>query len=184
MGRKKSALVTWIERIIIIVLLIIAVQRVKDYLFPEAIDVTGMVNMTTEELEVALGTSLTQNSDMAQRINHYSRDEIITNSTDGIGVIYIRSRQKGLHIDSRKYSMYGLHLGDSETDVEEKITYKYEDRFTRMTGDVKGSSNSIFYYNKKNNDCLVVIYNNYTGKAVAITYFNDLKKMTERAGIF
>lgn len=184
MGRKKSALVTWIERIIVIVLLIIAVQRAKDYLFPEAIDVTGMVNMTTEELEVALGTSLTLNSDMAQRINHYSKDEIITNSTDGIGVIYIRSRQKGLHIDSRKYSMYGLHMGDSETDVEKKITYKYEDRFGIVTDDVKGSSNAIFYFNKKNNDCLVVIHNNYSGKVVAVTYFNDLEKMTERVGAF
>ena len=38
----------------------------------------------------------------------------------------------------------------------------------------------VFYCNRKNNDCLVVTCEKATGKIVAVTYFNDAKKVTER----
>lgn len=178
--RQRRALVSWIERIILIVLLIIAGKKAMEYFAPKPVDVTEMGTMKAEELERELGITLTPNSEMAKRIYHYSWDKISTKSTDGISVVYIGSRQVGLHIDNRKYSMYGLHTGYSEADVRKKMTYNYEGQFGLMTDDVLGSSNAIFYYNKTKNDCLVVIYNNYSKYVVAVTYFKDLKKMTER----
>lgn len=179
-GRQKSVLGTWVKRIIIICLIIVVGKMAKDFIMPEMTDVTNMVNMDTETLERALEISLERDTDMAQKVNHYSKDEISTDSADGIGVVYMGGRQVGLHIDSRNYGMFGLQVGDAEVNVERRITYEYERKSGVVTDNMQGPSNVTLYVNFQKNDCLIVICNNYSNRIVAITYFNDMKKMTEQ----
>ena len=151
-----------------------------NFLAPEVTDVTGMVNMEAEGLEKALGISLTKNTDMAKRVRQYSKDEISTDSADGIGVVYLGNRQVGLHIDDRKYGMFGLCIGYSEISVHKKITYEYESFSDVISDGMQSFTDVTYFYNKKRNDCVVVIYNNYSHRVAALTYYNDLNKMTER----
>lgn len=45
-------------------------------------------------------------------------------------------------------------------------------RYSNSTATIDGDS--------KNNTCLVVVYNGSTNRVVALTYFNDMKKATEK----
>lgn len=180
MRRKKSIwgkLLTWI---VMISLIVVAGNYIIEVINAPCTDVTGMVDMETEKLESTLGITMVRDSNMYQKINHYSKGNVSTDSDTGIGVVYVDGKQVGLHIDSRKYSMYGLHIGDTDMSVDRKTTYKYEDAFEVYDDMVNGTSTATFYYNNKNNDCLVVICNDRSSRVVALTYFKDMKKMTEQ----
>lgn len=177
--REKNALNTLVIRILIICVVVIVGEKVLNYMMPERTDVTGMVNMETEELEAVLDISMTRNSDMVKKVNQYSEGEVTVDSDSDIGVVYIDGKQTGLHIHNRKYYMYNVHLGDAKVNVEDQMTYEYEERMTVVNDEMEGYSTAVFYYNSARGDCLVVIYNDYSNRVVALTYFNNLSKVTE-----
>lgn len=180
-GRRQE---TWIGTslrwIIIIIAIVFAYRCFINFVNPKCTDVTDMVGMKTEELEKRLQLSMTRNSNMSKKINQYSGGKVSVDSVGGIGVVYIDGKHVGLHIDSNKYSMFGLYMGDPGYIVEDNITYEYESSFQVLDDMVEGHSTAEFYYNKRRGDCLVVIFNDYTDRIVALTYFNDLDKVTER----
>lgn len=177
--RKNTGLKTLVKWIVIIFLIVTAGKWIVNFIAPECTDVTDMTDMKTEELEAALQISMVRNSDMSKKINQYSEGQVSVDSADGIGVVYIDGRHTGLHIDSRRYSMYGLHIGDPELVVEDRITYEYGGCFEVINDMFEGHSTASFYYNKKRGDCLTVICNDHSHRIVALTYFNDLNKVTE-----
>ena len=147
-------------------------------------DVTGMVGMDKGQIETILQISLTDDPDMAKKINQYSGKKPTVDGAKGIGIVYIDGVRIGLHIDSGSYSMYGVNIGDSESTTEKNITYKYEGRFEVLDDVILGNSTADFYYNKKKGDCLVVIYNDYSNKVVALTYFNNVNIVTKNLSGF
>lgn len=180
MRRKKSVWGKLLKWIVMISLLVVAGSFIKEELYPPCTDVTNMMDMDTEKLERTLGITMVRESKMYKKINHYSRGKASTDSDTGIAVVYIDGKRIGLHIDSRKYSMYGLHIGDTQMSVDRKTTYEFDSMFDVYDDIVNGTSTATFYYNKKNNDCLVVICNDRSNRVVALTYFNDLNKVTEQ----
>ena len=69
--------------------------------------------------------------------------------------------------------------------MESAMTYSYEEKFEigedvekELFGDK--TDFPVFYCNWTNNDCVVVSCEKSTGKVVAVTYFNNAKKVTER----
>lgn len=147
-------------------------------------DVTGMVSMDKEQIEAILQISLTNDPDMAKKINQYSGKTPSVDGAKGIGIVYIDGVRMGLHIDGGSYSMYGVNIGDSEMTVANNITYEYEGHFEVLDDVIQGNSTADFYYNKKKRDCLVVIYNDYSNRVVALTYFNNLNKVTKELSGF
>lgn len=180
MKRKKKAWSTLVNWLILISLVIVVGRQLKELIFPPCTDVTGMVNMKTEELEKELDITLVRGSDKSKKINHYSEGTVSVDSYKGIGVVYIDGKHVGLHIDSRNYSMYGVKIGDAEISLDNKITYNYKEVFEVIDDIADGTSTATFYYNKKQGDCLVVICNDVSNRVVAMTYFNDLDRVTER----
>lgn len=179
MRKKKSIWSKLLKWIVMISLIVVAGNYIIEVINAPCTDVTDMVDMDTEKLERTLGITMVRDSNMYQKITHYSKGNVSTDSDTGIGVIYIDGKQVGLHIDSRKYSMYGLHIGDTQMSVDRKTTYKFEGAFEVYDDMVNGTSTATFYYNKNNNDCIVVICNDKSNRVVALTYFKDMKKMTE-----
>ena len=147
-------------------------------------DVTGMVDMDKEQIETILQITMTEDPDMAKKINQYSGKQPTVDGAKGIGIVYIDGMRIGLHIDSGSYCMYGVNIGDSEKATEDNITYRYEGHFKVLDDVVLGNSTADFYFNRKNGDCLVVIYNDYSNKVVALTYFNNVNIVTKNLSGF
>lgn len=171
-GFDAMVLVKWI---IIIALVVVAVSLVKGLISPKATDVTKFVNYDYEQLQDAIDQDIKKDTDMSSKITHYSNGTVTVDSAEGIGIVYIDGAQKGLHIDDKKYCMFGISMGDGETTIEDNITYDYTEYMLVLNDLAGGQSTATIYYNTTKNDCLVVFVNDKSARVVAITYFNDYK---------
>lgn len=177
--REKSQIGVIIKWIIVIVLIIIVGKKVVEFIHPT--DVTNLVNMDKQTIEKTLGVSLKRDLDMPGRIYEYSEGVVTVDggSDTGVAIIYIDDIQTGFHIDKRKYAMYGLHIGDAIIAVDDNMTYEHEEIFEVLDDVYDGQSTALFYCNYTKGDCLVVIYNDYSNRVVALTYFNNVNEVTE-----
>ena len=176
-SNKKSefdamVIVKWV---VIIALVVVAISLVKGLISPKATDVTKFVNYDYNQLQDAIDEDIEKNTDMSSKITHYSNGTVTVDSAEGIGIVYIDGAQKGLHIDDKKYCMFGISLGDGETTIEENITYDYTEYMLVLNDLAGGKSTATIYYNTSKNDCLVVLVNDKSARVVAMTYFNDYK---------
>lgn len=171
-GFDAMVLVKWV---VIIIVAVVAFNLIKGLVNPKAVDVTGYGNYDTAQLEKAIDETLEKNTAMSNKITHYSNGTVTVDSAEGIGVVYIDGEQKGLHIDEKKYCMYGISIGDGERVAEENMTYDYTDSMLVINDIAVGNSTAVFYYNTTKNDCLVVFVNDNSARIVAMTYFNDYK---------
>lgn len=170
------AVVKWI---VIIAIVIVGFKLISGVINPKSTDITGYVDMEASELEAKLDLDFETNCDMNTRITHYSNGTVTVDGDGEIGVVYIDGKRKGVHIDHKKYNMYGISIGDPEYKVEDKLRFEYDDSFNVLNDMAGGQSTANFYFNTMNNDCLVVIVNDKSARVVAITYFNDYKLISE-----
>lgn len=177
---------TWygilLKYIFLILLVLIVGNWAIAHISFNSTDVTDMVNMDKGQIEEILQISMMENSDMAKRITQYSKGKLTVDGEKGIGVAYIDGVRAGLHIDNKKYSMYNIHIGDTQQTAEDEMTYVYDNSFTVLKDLYQSNITVVFYVNQRQNDCLVVVYNNYSNKIMAVTYFNNADKATERLG--
>ncbi len=181
MRRKKSAseiILTWVVIIAIALGIIYAVKENN-----KRIDVTHLVNASKTTIESELGLELNDNPKMVKRIYEYSEGELTVDggsTAGGVSLLYIDGIRKGFHIDNKLYKMFGIEMGDSMIDVDNNLSYQFEDKFEVLDDYFdQGPSKGVFYYNEAKNDCLIIVYNDTTGRVVALTYYNDYKRATE-----
>ncbi len=175
-GNDVGGIIKWV---VIIVLVLVGVKLISGLINPKTTDVTAYVDVDVEQVEKALDLSLEPSSNMVSKITHYSDCQVTVDGTEGIGVVYLDGVRKGLHVDGKNYSMYGLSIGDGEFRVDDAITYKYDEYFSVLNDMMGGKSTAYFYYNESKNDCLVIIINDKSARIVAMTYFNDYKLISE-----
>ena len=181
---KHLAKVLWI--VVIVVLVLIVKQEVIDK--NKATDVTGLKSASPTQVESTLNVKLSDSSAMAENVYEYSKAGSVTvkgDSANGIGVVYINGIQNGLRVENPQYIMFDIPIGKTRVGMESAMTYSYEEKFEigedvekELFGDK--TDFPVFYCNWTNNDCVVVSCEKSTGKVVAVTYFNNAKKVTER----
>lgn len=179
-GFDVMGIVKWI---VVIAIIVVGVKLIAGVANPKVTDVTGYVDMDIAELEENLDITLQSDCDMKKQIHHYSNSTVTVDGDGEIGVVYFDGKRKGLHINHKKYNMYGVSIGDGEYKIDDNLTYQYEESFTVIDDMISGKSTAIFYYNTKNNDCLVVTINDNSARVVAITYYNDYKLISQNLDI-
>lgn len=181
MNRKKSAseiVLTWV---ILLGIVGAIVWYVKDSRV--RIDVTHLANASKATIESELGVELNNNPKMINRIYEYTEGDLTVEggSESGVALLYIDGVRKGFHIDKKRYTMFGIEMGNSMLEVDDNLNYRYEGTFEVLDDYYdQGVSKGVFYYNEANNDCLIIVYNDTTGRVVALTYYSDYKKLTEQ----
>lgn len=180
MGRKKSTsevVLTWLFLIGIAVAIGWFVKENS-----KRIDVTHLVNASKTTIESELDVQLALNPKMVKRIYEYSEGELtVEGGVDpGIALLYIDNKRVGFHIDKKCYTLFGIEMGNSMLEVDDNLNYSYEGTF-EVLDDYwdQGTSKGVFYYNETENDCLVIVYNDTTGRVVALTYYSNYRKATE-----
>ena len=141
-------------------------------------DLKEYVNYDTDAIEKKLNIKLTRNDETYRRVRQYSNGKVTTDGNGDLAVLYLDGKQFGIHVDSDKYSLYGMKIGDP---LNKKVKgYDYETSYSVLNDIFNGQSTSYFYINETNNDCLELTYNDTSGRIVAMTYFNDYRRMSER----
>lgn len=155
------------------------------------IDVTDLRNASPSQVESTLGVKCVLEPSLTSNIFEYSKAvknggiTVQGDKEQGIGVVYLNAAQAGLIVENSKYKLFNITIGKSRVGMESAMSYQFDEHFeidegfeSEILGDKKVFP--VFYCNRKNNDCLVVTCEKATGKIVAVTYFNDAKKVTER----
>lgn len=181
---KKTDKAIWIIALIVIAVVVGVMLHNKN----KVTDVTDLVNASESTVATKLGITLTDCPQMAAKVFHFSKSKNITVKGDpqkGIGIVYINGVQKGLYIENKEYKMFDVEIGKIRAGLDSRVTYAYDDCF-EIDEEIdealkdKRTDFPMFYYNRANNDSLVVSCVKSTGEVVAVTYFNDLKRITER----
>ncbi len=178
-AKSSNNIMGIVKWVVILVVVLIGIKLVAGIVNPKVVDVSLYVDMDKDVLETKLEVELKDRPDMVSRVTHYSNGTVTVDGDGDIGVIYIDGIRKGIHVDHKKYKMFGLAKGDAEYKIEEKLTYDYENYFNVLNDMVGGQSTAWFYYNSANNDCMVIIVNDNSARVVAMTYFNDYKLISE-----
>lgn len=178
-AKSNNNIMGIVKWVVIVAVLALGVKLVAGIVNPKVVDVSQYTDLEKDALETKLDVELQNDSAMAGRVTHYSNGTITVEGDGEIGVVYIDGARKGIHIDDKKYMLYGLSIGDGEYQIEDKITYDYESYFNVLNDMVGGNSTAWFYYNTASNDCIVVFVNDKSARIVAMTYFNDYKLISE-----
>ncbi len=170
-----------LKRVIIVIIVVIVAKKAIDFVNPKVTDVTPYLRMSKSEIERSLGMSFSSSPDMVKKIYAFTDGEITVegNSKKSIGIVYIDGKQAGLHIDDRRYGMYGIEIGDAIINVGDRLTYKYERQYEILDEIGQGTSTATFFQNYSKGDCLVVVANDTSNRVVALTYYSEGEKATE-----
>lgn len=183
---SEPVLAKFIKLVVLLVIFVFVGDYVMNNLDISSMDFSGTIevqeygSMSSEELEASLGLTLTKNSNMSSQIPHYTKGEVTVDGNGEIGVIYIDGKQTGIHVNSKKYTLFGVRMGYDERKVKENMMFPNDRNFFIIEDMAVGYSTAQFYCNTIKGDCLVLIYNDTSKKVVAMTYYSNYKKALER----
>lgn len=162
---------------IVIVVLLVVAKVASGIANPKATDITQYVNHSESQLSSLLGITFEENTTWAKNMFQYSGEPLTIHSDKDLGVVYVKGKQIGVHINSKKYEMFGLQVGLGEVDVERSLSQNYQYTASIQIVDNGGLAGTTTYYyvNENKNDCVVVVINNTTNRLMAMTYYNNFR---------
>ena len=80
--------------------------------------------------------------------------------------------QIGVNTSGREYQFYGVSVNQPEIDAVHHMTYQ-STGFGEEVQKMPGASRVHYYYNIRNNDCLVLTVNSHSNRVVSVTYYTD-----------
>ena len=178
---KRANLVAKIIGLIVVVIACFGIVKGVQYMTGSGgKDITEELSKSEEEIAKDLGLTFTESADAVRMVPQYAKGKITVKSGGDLNVVYIGNKQAGVCTDSRKYRFFGVGINDPEQTALKKTTYVYDDSMVVLNDLLGGKSKTYFYYNKKNNDSLVLTISDRTNRVVAMTYFTDYKKATSQ----
>lgn len=157
--------------LVLICKLILLMQKGKD--------ITDYLRCDEAAIASELKLDLLDRPEMVGHIHQWSTGEVSVKGTEDFGVVYIDGKQAGIHVESKKYTMYGLQLGEGEKHAYENMSYDFEDFHAVLNDMAEGKTTTYYYYNTQKNDCIAMTINDTTCRIVGLTYFYDYQKVIE-----
>lgn len=183
--KEKSSSKGW-GALIVWVLIIVAVVNIGEWVIDKAKDsganaeMSRIIGMNTQEVEAELGVTLEKNCGMNVQINEYSGGNVTVDGNGDIGVVYINGQYAGIHINSSKYSLFGVKIGDAEVHAEKSMSYEYDSYFSVLNDMAQGQSITLYYFDEDKGDCLALTYNQRYYTVASMTYFSSLEQIAKK----
>ncbi|MBQ9279126.1 MAG: hypothetical protein IJ224_10900 [Lachnospiraceae bacterium] len=181
-SKKDNDIVGIIVKVVVAVIICIVAFTVGKKIIKKISggdDITDYVNKSENEIEKAFGVDLVDSPEKVSSVHQYSNGSVSVSSDGDISVIYINGVQKGVKVDSKKYSMFGVKIGDPAYKINDNIRYNYSGTFNVLNDMISGKSTTDYYYNRDKNDCFIVIINEDSGRVVSMSYYNDFNLISE-----
>lgn len=142
-------------------------------------DITAMLTHSEEELAREMKTTFEDNEKIVKMIPRYTNGTVTAKTGNELDIVYVNGKQVGVHTNGRKYRFFGVGVNDPAYTAENNMTYQYDSSFEVLTDYMNENSEAHFYYNEKNNDCLVLTVSKNTNRVVSMVYYTNYQKMTE-----
>ena len=163
---------------IVFIIVLAAYQGVVKFLDSgaRAQDITECLTSKKKSIEKKLGTEFT--TDVTDKIHLFNNqpDDITIKSDGTLNLIYLKGKRIGINTSSNKYKFYNIAVKQPEVTALKETTYSYEDYAQAIDTRLDGSK-TYYYYNSKNNDCLVLSVSSISNRITEITYYSDYSKI-------
>ena len=142
-------------------------------------EVARMLNMSEDKIAKELDTSFHDDDSLVSEVTEFP-DEGIKVRTDGnLNIIYENNIRIGINTSSRKYKFYGIGINQPNIENEKRMSYHYDGIVQRTEDVMGGKSNTYYYYNRSQNDCLAITINNSSNRVANMTYYNDFARIED-----
>ena len=138
-------------------------------------DISTYLTMDEKSIGAQLNTSFQDSPELSRAISKGSREQEYVRSDGELNLIYIDGKLTGYNTTGREYQMYGVAINQPEISAVNDMVYSYEGTMREVTDLYGGASDSHYYYNTRQNDCLVLTVNQNSNRVVSITYYNDFQ---------
>ena len=170
--------------VLIIILLLVVGAAVGGILFVKnkyfsPIDLTADVRLPEEDFAKKYDLKFEQDDYMTKMVPRWTNSAVTVKSAGDIGLVYANGKRVGLHTSNKRYTIYGIKVGDADISVEGKMTFAQKGNFAVLNDIGQGQATTYYYYNWEKNEGIALAINDTSHRVVAITYFSDLKLMTE-----
>ncbi len=188
---KKVHIPGWIILIVLAVVAAIVLTRIP---WNQKTSLDAYLRLPQAELEQTLGVMLTENPEGPSYLSIPNRDytgfQVNSSPKKDIGVIYYNGKQAGICFDGKKYSVYGITIGDSESHLltnaedtkvlagEGSAGYKYKYYFT-MLDEMGQRGSTAEYFLGVDGSVLVLVLNDTSNRVVNIIYYYDSERILQ-----
>lgn len=177
---RAGATVEWIMafagRVFGMILLVAAVYGLyaglRYFLWSGGNDLAPYLDKPETTIARELNTSFTLDAKLTSKLSQTSGKQVIVRSDGELNIIYVDGEQIGVNTSGRKYQFYGVSVNQPEIDAVHHMTYQ-STGFGEEVQKLPGASRVHYYYNIRNNDCLVLTVNSHSNRVVSVTYYTD-----------
>lgn len=140
-------------------------------------EVARMLSMSEEDISKELDTSFHQDNSLISAATEFPDDSTRIMTDGHLNIIYENNIKVGVNTSSRKYKFYGIGINQPQVQNEKRMSYKYDGIFRRTEDLMGGKSNTYYYYNRQNNDCLAITVNVSSNRVANLTYYTDFSRI-------
>jgi len=182
-NNKIRSLIYKIVGILIILGILVAMYfGIKYVVSSSGKDITNILTYEEQDIGLKLGIEFTDNENKVKSVREYSGGTVTVRSGKELNIIYINGKQVGVNTSSRKYRFYNVGINDAEYDAINNMTYDCEGSMSVINDMAGGTSDTYYYYNTKNNDCLVLTINKKSNRVADMTYYTNCQLVTKELG--
>ncbi len=187
-GQKKFRIPAGLIGALVFIVVVAAVLALVPKMM-KAKDITAYKNQTKDQLAASLGVTFEENEGYLANIfnpGHEGTYKIYTNPSNNakhIGVIEYEGKQVGLLIDDSKYSIFGMRVGDMESDLVKQALENHNVVTDQGSYGVKESGeyipnggmirSSVYLLYGTDGSLIVLKCNNASHRVACIEYYPD-----------
>ena len=169
---------------IAILIVLFSYRGINSFISSGGTEAAGIVKLPDYRIAAETHTKFEPNNKLAEDIPIFSDGNVTIKSNGDMNLIYFNGHKVGVNIDTKKYKLYGVSINQPEIKAVKKLNYKYEASMQIVAG-MYGNKHSVtFYYNTESNDCLIIIVNGNTNRIASVTYYQDLKTVSQKLDIY
>lgn len=178
-GRKQSPsggmLVKLVVALVVCGFMILVGKIVVSNFVTEGEEISHLLAKSEADIAKELGVTFADRPEWVPQIHQYSKGKVSVRAAEEIGIVYIDGKQVGVHVNSKKYRIFNVQLGQGEREMNKNTTYPFVSFLSILNDMAEGKTTTYFYYRDKENDCMAITVNDTTNRVTGITYFNDFK---------
>ena len=163
--------------LMVAILLVFFGYRVVDkIMYSSGAEISSMAALPDFTIAAETGTTFVENNEAIKDIPIFTKGNVEVKSNGNMNIIYLDGYKVGVNIYTRRYKLFGVSTDQAIATASKKLTYKYESMENLVEGMYENDQNMQIYYNKKENDCLIIKSSGKNERVLSVTYYQDFSK--------
>ena len=169
---------------IAILIVLLSYRGINSFLGSGGVEMATIAKLPEYRIAAETGKKFDWDDKLIDDIPIFSDGHVKVKTNGDMNLIYFNEHKVGVNIDTKKYKLYGVSVNMAEISLQRKMTYKYTGEMEIIGGMYGNKYDLTLYYNTERNDGLIIMSNGKNNRVSSITYYHDLKTISEKLDIY